>query len=214
MAEIWSAQSGFAGYLRPVGNGPAGVVLTPRDGLDLANVMARPGKGAALAARAAQLWNIALPASPRRIAAGTLAFAGIAPGQWLATLEGGSGLAGRLAAALGDTASVSDQSDGRAVLRIAGCDARATLQKSLPVDLHPAVFDTGSVAATVMGLVGVVVWRAGDDAFEIAAPRSMAGDVAHMVLLDAAEFGVAIAARNMQPGRKSDDGGKPFGPPA
>ena len=192
MAEIWSAESAFAGHLHPVGDGPAGVVLTPRDKLDMAVVMVRPGKGAALAAKAAQLWAIALPGSPRRIEVGGLAFAGLSPGQWLVSREGG-GLALLLAGELAGLASVSDQSDGRAVLRVAGRDARAALQKSLPVDLHPAVFGAGSVAATVMGLVSVVVWQVEDDAFEIAVPRSMAGDVAHLLLKDAAAFGVEIS---------------------
>ena len=195
MVDVIGTRGAWEGHLvrgrHGAGEGPAGVTLTPVDDVDLAIVMARRGATAGIAARLKIRFDLALPTGPFRATGGGMALAGIASGQWLASRRGG-GLAAELTKALVGCASVSDQSDGRAILRIEGPKARAALMKSVPVDLHPAVFKIDDVAVTVMALVSAILWRAGADTYGIAVPRSMAGDVAHGLMLDAAEFGVAV----------------------
>ena len=196
MVDLSGTRGAWEGHLVPgrhgAREGPAGVTLTPLDDVDLAIVIARRGGAAETAARLQARYGLALPAGPCRATGGGMALAGIGPGQWLASRRGGPGLADELAVVLAGCASVSEQSDGRAILRIEGPGARTALVKSVPVDLHPAVFKTGDVAVTVMALVGAILWRADETTYAIAVPRSMAGDIAHGLMLDAGEFGVVV----------------------
>lgn len=192
------AQSAFFGYAAfgdSADPTKAGVTIRPHDELALAIVMARKGRAADLAARAQSAFGIELPARPKRIAADRIAFIGMGPGQWLATEENGNAMsfASRLGAALGDAASISDQSDARAILRLSGPRARDVLAKGLAVDLHPRVFGPGDAALTSIALIGAHLWQL-DDAptYDIAVFRSMAGSFADFVLASAAEFGVAL----------------------
>jgi methylglutamate dehydrogenase subunit D len=90
-------------------------------------------------------------------------------------------------------ASCSDQSHGRAVIRIAGPKARATLAKGTPVDLHPNEFPRGKSAMTQMAHVGVHLTRTGDDVFELAVFRGFAESFWEWLTSQAAEFGYQVA---------------------
>jgi sarcosine oxidase subunit gamma len=186
----FDGQLGFASAA-----GPAGVTVQPRDDLALAIVMAGKGRAAEVADAVRTLYRIELPSGPRRVAAGPLAFIGVAPGQWVAVEQGGNPLtfAARLTEALAGIASVSDQSDSRAVLRLAGPRARDVLAKGLALDLHPRVFGPGDAALSVIALIGAHLWQI-DDAptYEIAVFRSMAGSFAEFIRVSAAEYGVAL----------------------
>ena len=59
-------------------------------------------------------------------------------------------------------ASLSDQSHARALIRIAGPDARAMLAKLSSIDLHPAAFLPGDAAATSIDHTSVNLWRGSD----------------------------------------------------
>ena len=115
------------------------------------------------------------PNGPMRVE-GELALIGTGPNAWLAltqTLE--QGWSSKLADKLAGLASVSDQSGGYVLFRIAGTDARRVLQSGAFIDLHPNVFRTGSAATTVIAHIGVILWQL-DDAptFELATFRSYA----------------------------------------
>jgi sarcosine oxidase subunit gamma len=67
----------------------------------------------------------------------------------------------------------------------------------LCIDLHPLVFRLGDVASTAMSHVPVRVWRLGDASdgspvFEIAVPRSFAGDLWQLLCESAAEYGLVL----------------------
>ena len=98
-----------------------------------------------------------------------------------------------LVAKLKGFASVSDQSDGRAVVRLAGPRVRDVLAKGLPIDLHPTVFGAGSAATSVIALMGVTLWQV-DDAptYDIAVFRSLAGSFWKWLTDSAAEFGYEV----------------------
>jgi sarcosine oxidase subunit gamma len=94
---------------------------------------------------------------------------------------------------LGHAASVSDQSDARAILRLSGPRARDALAKGLAVDLHPKAFGPGDAAQSVIALIGAHLWQI-DDAptYEIAVFRSYAGSFAEFIAASAAEYGIAV----------------------
>lgn len=130
------------------------VTITERQGLALATVMARKGADpAAILARA----------GARLIPTG--------PGTWLALGE-----ADDLAARLSGLASVSDQSGGYIVYRIAGPQARALLQKGAFIDLSVPV----NAAVTMIAHMGVILWQV-DEApeYDLALFRSYAESFAH-----------------------------------
>jgi sarcosine oxidase subunit gamma len=173
-----------------------GVLAADRDGLALASVLVRKGAVTALTARVRERFGIELPRGPQRVAAGGVAFAGTGPETWLATSEtGGDGFASTLKEAIGDAASVADQSSGYAILRLTGPRLRESLAKLLPIDLHPRAFAAGDVASTTASHVGVTLWRLEDGAdgsavFEIAMFRSLAVSFWHSLATSAAEFGL------------------------
>src|SRR5688572_11313365 len=124
-----------------------GVTACNRDGLGLATVLARKSQIEALAQGVREHFRIELPLEPQRVAAGDVAFIGTGPGSWLATGEGGGNAFVRsLKQTLGELVSVSDQSDGYAVLRLSGPRVRDTLAKLIPLDVHPRAFPIGKAA--------------------------------------------------------------------
>jgi sarcosine oxidase subunit gamma len=187
----------FAGLPMPSTTGH-GVVVSERDGLGLATILARKGREAALAERVRDQFGIVLPKGPHRAAVGDVAFASTGPGAWLATGENGANrFAVSLKGTLAEFASVSDQSDGYAFLRLSGPRLRETLAKGISIDLDDGIFKPGDVAATAVFHIGTTLWRlddAADDSpvFEIAVFRSLAGSFWHWLCESAAEFGLVL----------------------
>jgi sarcosine oxidase subunit gamma len=177
--------------------GPAeapGVLVRERAELRIATVIARRGSDA-LSARVRSVYGIDLPRGPGRVGSDRLAFVGIGPGTWLATREGGGRLSDELQRELADTAAVSDQSDGYAVMRLSGDKVRATFEKGLGVDLHPRAFRPGDAAVTACAHIGVILWQLDDTpTYEVAVFRSLAAALWHWLSESAAEFGVRIDA--------------------
>lgn len=191
---LLAARPPFAGL--PTASTPGrGVLATERNELGIATVLLRKGQAAALGQRIRERFGMELPREPRRTAAGNIAIAGIAREAWLAIREGGgNAFAGFLKDALGDLASVTDQSDGYAVLRLTGPRLRDTLAKLLPIDVHPRAFRIGDVASTVAFHIGATLWRLDDGPdgapiIEVAIFRSLAGSFWHALSDSAAEFG-------------------------
>ena len=176
-------------------NGGPGVLLSERAGLALAAVMVRKGAREALTRRVRTVFGLDLPPTSRRAALGSLAFVWVGPGHWLAVTEGGDGNSFEklLRHDLSNLASITDQSDGRAVVRIAGIRARDALAKGVPVDLNPRVFTAGDAAVTTVGHIGVHLWQLdGAPTYEFAVFRSYAAAFWRWLIDSAAEFGVAV----------------------
>jgi methylglutamate dehydrogenase subunit D len=161
------------------------VIVSPREGLGIATVLTRKGRRADLALRVRESLQIELPDGPHRAAAGEFAMIGTGPSAWLALQEnGGNGFARALKAALGDAASISDQSAGYVVSRLSGSNVRDQLAKVVPVDLHARAFAVGDAVSTVAGHMNVILWRLEDEpegsaVFEIAVFRSFAESLRH-----------------------------------
>ncbi|GAB3559557.1 sarcosine oxidase subunit gamma [Spelaeicoccus albus] len=85
---------------------------------------------------------------------------------------------------------VADVSANRTTFELSGPSARAVLEKSCAIDLHPRAFGDGAVASTMLGKTPVLLWRVGD-AFHVM-PRSSFADYLGRWLLDGmAEFAEA-----------------------
>jgi methylglutamate dehydrogenase subunit D len=177
-------------------SGEEGVTLGLRHGCALATVSVRRSRLQALERRAHELFGLRLPATPKCVSAGAIGFLWTGAGQWLAMTKGedGTALERRLRADLGDLASISDQSDGRVIIRVSGARARDALAKGVPVDLHPGAFRRGDAAVTTVAYIGVTLWQV-DDAptYELILPRSFSADFHEWLNGAAAEFGVRVA---------------------
>jgi sarcosine oxidase subunit gamma len=189
----WAPTSAWAGIARPVGHG-AGVVATALDNLGLASVHARHGQGKALAAKVKKLTGVVLPNGPQRAENGTIAFVGTGPGAWMAVADQWSlGWAEKLTADLAGLASVVDQSDGYATLRVEGPAVLDVLAKGVFLDLDPSVFPVGSAAGVSVAHIGCVVWRRGELVFEFLTFRSFAQSFWQWLEESAAEYGLTVA---------------------
>jgi sarcosine oxidase subunit gamma len=157
--------------------GAPGVEFRVRHPLSIVTVIARMGKGKPVAT-ALEAFNAQ--------------WAG--PDQYFVVAEGrGEGAVYReLKSALGDIASLSDQSHGRVIIRIAGPRARAVLAKGTPVDLYPDEFPVGKSALTQMAHVGVHLTRVGEDAYDLSVFRGFAESFWEWITEQAEEFGYQV----------------------
>lgn len=195
------AVSAFDGRIAPIGDAiPAGVTATERADLALATIMTRKGKAADLGSRLSERFGTELPSAGRRTEGPDIALVSTGPGAWLSCREqGGYEFAEELAETLTGIASVADQSDALAVLRLSGPRLRQVLAKGIHVDFHDTVFQVGHAAATQCAHVGVTLWRLpddprGDPVFEIAMFRSYAESFSHWLQVSAAEYGLAVTS--------------------
>lgn len=150
------------------------VTVTHRGGFALATVMAR--NGITSAAIGAAL-GVELRDGPCCSTGDGIALLGTGPGSWLAHADAApADWAAGLRDRIGALASVSDQSGGYAIFRLAGPGARTVLRRGASIDFDAAVFAAGAVATTVIAHIGVVI-RQVDDAptYDILLFRSFAG---------------------------------------
>lgn len=155
--------------------------ITQVRGVALATIMARGGFDA-------DALDLPLPNGPRCVTDGALMLVGTGAGVWLAVSETpDEAWPETLERRVHGHGSVSDQSGSYVVFRIAGPGAGALLQRGAAIDLNPGVFVAGTAATTVIGHIGVILWRASDAAvFDVAVFRSYAESFRHWI--DAQRF--------------------------
>jgi len=188
----------LAGLIRPgrygTAGGKAGVRIGPRAGLALATLSARKGRTEALRAAARAAFGVELPERPRVAHGEGITFIWAGPESWLVLRQGGD-LEPALHDALGACASVTDQSDGRTVLRVEGPCARDLLAKGLAIDLHPRAFAPGDVALSLAAHLGVHLWQLdGTPSYELAVLSGYSRSLLAWMLEAGAEYGVDLAA--------------------
>ena len=172
-----------------------GVIVTPRENLALATVMARVGKASELASRITERYGTQLPVNPGRVSGGAISYIWAGPEQWLAVMENAAGhvFENTLRRDLAGLASIANQSDGRSIIRVAGSMARRTLAKGVPIDLDPVSFRPGDTALTAAGHINVHFWQLDETpTFEFAIFRSLAAAFCQWLLEAGAEFGVTV----------------------
>jgi methylglutamate dehydrogenase subunit D len=146
------------------------LAIAEHDDLALAMILVR--RNAATAAAQA----LDLPSPGRLTSAGVATLLWHGPGRFLALRRGiASELAAELSGMLSGAAYVIDASASRVVLSVSGVRAQEGLSKLLPIDLHPRVFTSGSVALTCAAHIDVTIWReANQPSFGLACARSYA----------------------------------------
>lgn len=94
-----------------------------------------------------------------------------------------------LTAALGELpGQVVDLSANRTTLELRGPRAQEVLDKSCRLDLDPVAFPVGSALVTLLGTVGVVLWRVTPDTWRIMPRSSFATHTAQWLLDGMREF--------------------------
>ena len=173
-----------------------GVTMTERSGLDIVTVAAHRGQDVAVAAAVRDAFGLELPATPRRIGDGRLAFLWAGDARWTAVSEAGDDrLETMLRDRLGGLAAITGQSDGRVVLRISGPSAREVLGKAVAIDLHPRAFRPGDVALTPAFHIAAQVWQVDHvPTYDLSVARSYAGSLAAWLIAAAEEYGVDVTA--------------------
>ena len=154
-----------------------GITLQVLHPMSIVTVIAQAGQGAAVA---------------QALEGHSAQWAG--PDQYFVTAGGrGEGALYReLKARLAGLASVSDQSHGRVIIRIAGPRVRAVLAKGTPVDLHPDEFPIGKSALTQMAHVGVHLTRVGEDAYDLSVFRGFSESFWEWITEQSEEFGYQV----------------------
>lgn len=158
-------------------DGPAGLTAGEVQGLAMVSIIARKGRRADLLAAVLQNFGAALPTTPRRVAGEGITFLWAGPGQWLAIarLDEHTDLERDLGAGIGTFASLTDQGEGRTVIRVSGPASRNVIATGVPLDLHPRAFRPGDVALAHANHIAVTFWQI-DDAptYEFAVARGYA----------------------------------------
>lgn len=194
-------RSAFHGLLTPGRHGAAsgprspGLVLQERTGLSVVHLAAFRGRVEAVRDGVQRTLGLTLPREPRRVTGAGLVALWAGPEQWtiVAAEPAGQALEARLASALAGLAAVTEVGDGRAVLRVAGPQARAVLAKGVAIDLHPDVFGPGATALTMASMIDVQLSRfAGEEGYELILFRSLAGSLWHWLEESAAEVGIEV----------------------
>ncbi|MEO6379228.1 MAG: sarcosine oxidase subunit gamma family protein [Caulobacteraceae bacterium] len=195
MVEALIQRSALAEQVKPAASeGAAGVRVRELTGLGLASVLVRNGRRAELAAKIAG-YGAALPDGPESAADDGLALLGTGPRAWLAVKTGATPLwPEQFRHDLEGLASVADQSSAYTVLHLEGPSVRRLLAKGVMLDLYPRAFAVGAVAGISIAHAGAILWRSGEDHFDLFVARSYAADVWRWLDHSAAEFGLAVGA--------------------
>ena len=110
---------------------------------------------------------------------GAVSVVWLSPDEWLAVLgdeaETGVGCTAvveSLNVALGKRrGQIVDVSSNRTTLELSGPKARAVLDKTIELDLHPRNFPVGRAVSTQMESVAVILWRTAEETWQLM-PRS------------------------------------------
>jgi heterotetrameric sarcosine oxidase gamma subunit len=177
------------------GAGGAHPVAIAERRIEIVQLTARKGAAGPLAAAARDLVGGDLPAAGRALVSSEVMAVSILPGSWLVTApwRGNGDLAGRLAAAIGTSAAIVDQSFGKASVTLSGRHARDVLAKGCRIDLHPRVFVPGQAAVTPIAHISCVLVQTGDEpSFELIVPAGLAASFVEWLTTSAAEYGYVV----------------------
>lgn len=147
--------------------------------------------------------DVALPSGVGEVAqgeggdSGALSVVWLSPDEWLAVLgdEAETGVASTavvesLNVALGERrGQVVDVSSNRTILELSGPKARAVLDKTIELDLHPREFPVGRAVSTQMESVAVILWRTAEDTWQLMPRASFAEHIVRWLVDGMREFG-------------------------
>ncbi|MGS1097728.1 sarcosine oxidase subunit gamma [Aquamicrobium terrae] len=195
----WTSQSPLQKALVPgvygAGSVP-GVELTEIRNILLVQVMARRGNAAAAAQIAKKLFGIEPPSRPGAVLGKGVALVWSGPDQFLVFApQGDRSLMERIADAFAGIASLSDQSDGRCLIRISGARAAQAMAKFLSLDLDDGVFPVGAAATTSLDHTAINIWREANAAgetpvYNLAVFTSFADSLYRVIADSSLEYGL------------------------
>ncbi|WP_192247890.1 sarcosine oxidase subunit gamma [Mesorhizobium silamurunense] len=204
MADFsWNVQSPLQQALVPGRHGGAGtqvgVTLEEVRGVRLVQVMARRGSAAETIKAAKKLFSIEPPDTPRAVSGRNATLIWSGPDQFIAfSARSAEDQFAKLSEAFAGVASLSDQSDGRCLIRIGGPRARQALAKFCSLDLDDRGFPLGAAATTSIDHTAANIWRGADSSdghavFNMLVFTSFADSLWHTILDSAAEYGVQVS---------------------
>jgi sarcosine oxidase subunit gamma len=143
--------------------------------------------------------GLQLPSTPNTFTtAGELACLWLGPNEWLILGPGGGEheIGGRLRSAFGDLhAAVTDVSEARTAITVAGPRARELLAKGTSIDLHPRVFGPGRCVQAGFAGANIILRQTEETpTFEIFVLNSFADHVWAWLEGACREFRVAMSA--------------------
>ncbi|MDX8493128.1 sarcosine oxidase subunit gamma family protein [Mesorhizobium sp. VK22B] len=201
MADFsWNTQSPLERALVPGHHGvtgtQVGVMLEEVRDISLVQVMARRGKVVETVKAAKKVFGVEPPSTPGTAAGryATLIWSG--PDQFIAfSARSEENHFSKLSDAFAGVASLSDQSDGRCLIRIGGPRVRQALAKFCSLDLDDRAFPSGAAATTSIDHTATNIWREVDGAdghavFHILVFTSFADSLWHTIQDAAVEYGV------------------------
>jgi sarcosine oxidase subunit gamma len=196
-----TAQSPLAGIREPGIHGSPdpdgpGVTLSEVRNLARVCVMAAGNDRNALAKAMTDGLGLDLPEPNRTTQDKTrlVAFSGLNRYYVMQPKTDGPTLTATLREALGNTATLADQSHGMSVLEISGPAARDVLVKCVPVDLEPKHFAVGDAAVVTVNHIHVLFWRTELDTYRMMGMRGFARDLYEFLATMAAEYGYRVPA--------------------
>lgn len=162
--------------------------ITERVDLALASVAARRGRMADLAA-AARAAGVPLPDAARHQAGAPYSAFWTAPDMWFveAPFSSHELIADQLKAALGDAASITEQTDAWVIFDLAAEDMAPLLERLCNVDFRAV--PKGYATRTVMEHLGVYLVKLDQGAVRLYGPRSSAQSLMHALEAAAASVG-------------------------
>lgn len=178
-------------------DGPAGMTVCSRSGVQLAEIVAFRGRDRLAAQALERAYAIPLPGARRRVQAGRVSLWWSGPDRWLwESRDGDESDIEQLRAQLDGTAAVVPQTDGRRLFHVFGPRVRETLRKGFTIDLHPSAFRENDTATTAVGGMDVQIAQVdARPAYDIVVYRSFAASFWIWLEASAAEFGLeAVAA--------------------
>jgi sarcosine oxidase subunit gamma len=188
------AHDAVPGRYGAVRDGGPGVTLSVVHPLSILTVIARKGRAGELAAAMNGWLGVEPPGAGGTAAGKTASVAWAGPDQWfvIARDQPEGALYDAAAERLAGLASVSDQSHGRIMVRIAGPKARQVLAKGSSADFHPRAFAAGQCAMTQMAHIGVHVTQAHDGVFDLVMFRGFSEGFWEWLTEMAEEYGYEV----------------------
>jgi len=173
----------------------AGVVLTDRRGLAIAQVFAKKGKTAAVAKK------LGISTKPR-VATVHEDYTALplSPGQWMLFANKGADGSFKqlLDAQIAKTGYVSEQSHSRAVIRISGPRALDVMAKECRLDLHSSVVSAGFCAQTTLAGMGVLMHKIDETpTFDLVIFSGFADSFWHWICEASAEYDVDVFSEGL-----------------
>jgi sarcosine oxidase subunit gamma len=202
---LWNTQSPLQKALVPGRHGAAGahagVTLNEVRDIVLVQVMARRGKAAETAKAAKKLFGIEAPATPKAVTGKTATLIWSGPDQFT-VIAPRTDEASQLAAMVqvfAGSASLSDQSDGRCLIRVSGPRGRDAIAKFSSLDLHDLAFPVGAAANTSVDHTAVNLWREANGAdghpvYNMLVFTSFADSLWHTIVDASLEYGVEASS--------------------